>query len=106
MCVRTSGVGVAEDLEVWSDFINGEGWQRFAAHASREWGPSGLRFQQCVRDAAAKKDGAAEELQLVLRLQTELIGLLAWPKECFDKLQQARKVELRLTVSSRRGPGL
>lgn len=93
------------DLEILSDFLNSEGWRLFSDHATREWGPSGLRFQQTVREAAAKKDGAAEELQLILRLQSELVALLAWPREKLEGIKNQRKAEL-MPVMSRRGPGL
>lgn len=95
-----------DDLELFSDFLHSEGWQKFSEHATREWGPSGLRFQQTVRDAAAKKDGAAEELQLILRLQSELVALLQWPKQQHDTAKQQRQVALRMVAPSRRGPGL
>jgi hypothetical protein len=97
---------MADDLELFADFLNSEGWRQFSEHATREWGPSGLRFQQTVRDAAAKKDGSADELNLILRLQSELIALLAWPKAQYDQAKQKRAVDLRITTPSRRGPGL
>jgi hypothetical protein len=96
---------MADELETLADLVNSEGWRLFTERQSREWGPAGLRFQQSVRDAAAKKEGAAEELQMILRLQSELIGLMAWPNERLKELQNQRKAALLPTLS-RRGPGL
>ena len=97
---------MADELEAWTDFLHSEGWRLFTERCQREWGPSGLRFQQSVREAAAKKDGAAEALTLVLAVQEQLVALLAFPKERWDGLRNQRRSELAVVAPSRRGPGL
>lgn len=96
----------SNELETWTDFIHSDGWRLFTERCQREWGPSGLRFQQSVREAAAKKDGAAEELRMILLVQEQLVSLLAYPKERWDALRNQRKTELSIAAPSRRGPGL
>lgn len=94
------------ELEQLTDFLHSEGWRLFGEHCQREWGPSGLRFQSSVRDAAAQKEGGAQQLQLVLRVQEELIALLSYPKARVEQLKNQQQAALVGPSMSRRGPGL
>lgn len=94
------------DLETLTDGLSSPFWAWFSAHVTKEWGPSGLRYQQAVRDAA-KSAEAVLELQKVLHTQEAILLLMQAPRERLAGLQNERKVALRLTTSqSRRGPGL
>lgn len=94
------------ELETLTDFVSHDGWRMFGERAQREWGPSGLRFQQAVRDAAEKKEGAAEDLRMILRLQAELLGLIQWPVDRVSQLRNQQKAASMPVSMSRRGPGL
>lgn len=99
----------SNELEQFTDFLNSEGWRLFGEHCQREWGPSGLKFQSAVRDAAAQKEGGAQQLQLVLKVQEELIALLSYPKQRHEQLRAAKQAQVLASVGgnlSRRGPGL
>lgn len=100
---------VADDkeLESLTDFVNSEGFRVFGERVTREWGPSGLRFQQAVREAAAGKEGAVANLQMVLKVQEEIIGLMTWPNDRVEALRNQTKARMGAALSmSRRGPGL
>lgn len=92
-------------LEHLADGLSSPFWEWFGQHVTREWGPSGLRYQQAVRDAA-KDPHAVIELQKVLHTQEAILALMKHPAEILGRLREQKKVELRLTTPSRRGPGL
>lgn len=96
------------DLETLSDFIASPGWTWFSEHVTREWGPSGLRYQQAVRDAA-KDANAVVELQKVLHTQEAVLSLMRYPIEKAQTERARKLAELQAKVGggvSRRGPGL
>lgn len=100
---------MAEDaeLETLTDFVNSDGFRLFTERAQREWGPSGLRFQHAVREAAEGKEGAVAALQIVLKVQEELVGLMSWPNQRLETLRNQRRAGATAAMSmSRRGPGL
>jgi hypothetical protein len=92
-------------LETLSDGLSSPFWSWFQAYVTREWGPSGLRYQQAVQNAA-KDPNAVIELQKVLAAQDAVYTLMKHPAERLSALRQAHKTELRLHAPSRRGPGL
>lgn len=94
-----------KDLETLSDFVHSPGWTWFSDYVTREWGPSGLRYQQAVRDAAQAAT-AVVELQKVLHTQEQIHQLMRAPAQRLEQLRNQRKVELRIAAPSRRGPGL
>lgn len=93
------------ELETLTDLLHGAGWEWFGSHVAKEWGPSGLRYQQAVRDAAQSKE-AVVELQKVLYAQEQILALLTAPRARVESLKDARKRELVGPSLSRRGPGL
>lgn len=92
-------------LEHLSDGLSSPFWEWFSAYVTREWGPSGLRYQQAVREAAQSAD-AVVALQKVLAAQDAIHTLMSHPGEKLRQLREQKKVELRMTTASRRGPGL
>lgn len=95
-----------KDLETLTDFVHSDGFSLFGAHVQREWGPSGLRFQQAVREAAEGKEGAVQALQMVLKVQEELLALMSWPKNRVEELRGKNRPIHPMAALSRRGPGL
>jgi hypothetical protein len=95
-----------KDLDALREGLTSPFWALFTAHASKEWGPSGLRFQQAVRDAAKSQD-AVFELQKVIAQQEAVLALLQWPHERVELAkQQALSALAAVSSGSRRGPGL
>lgn len=92
-------------LETLADGLTSPFWEWFSAHVTREWGPSGLRYQQVVRDAS-QSPNAVVELQKVLATQDAIYALMKHPSEVLSKLREQKRVDLRLGAPSRRGPGL
>lgn len=94
----------AENLE---SMLSGSGWQWLSAHVLREWGPSGLRYQQAVREAATSVN-AVTELQKVLAAQDAVLSLMRAPVEALASMKgQLMNATMReLVPMSRRGPGL
>jgi len=96
-------VSTPNEYEHLSDGLNSEFWKLFVEHVQREWGPSGLRYQQAVRDASHSAN-AVVELQKVLFAQDQVHALMRWPVERIHALRHdSRATE---TSASRRGPGL
>lgn len=93
------------ELESLVDGLNSPFWQWFTSHVTKEWGPSGLRYQQAVRDAA-KDSNAVIELQKVLATQEAVLCLMKAPRERLDALQDKHKRDLAGPSQSRRGPNL
>lgn len=93
------------ELENLSDLLNSEGWRWFSEHVTKEWGPSGLRYQQAVK-AAAQDSNAVVELQKVLYAQEQVLVLMKAPRERLENLKHGHEVALRGPSMSRRGPGL
>lgn len=60
-------------------------WAIFSKHVTEEWGPSGLRYQQAVRNAAASHE-AVVELQKVIATQEAVLTLMRWPAERLAQL--------------------
>lgn len=94
---------LTHEREILQALVESEGWQLFAKHAEREWGPSGLMYQAAVR-IASEDASAVIELQKVLHTQTELIALMRWPAERLSQLKHQTAPSISST--SRRGPGL
>lgn len=63
-------------------------WALLSKHVTQEWGPSGLRYQQAVRDAAVHPN-AIVELQKVLATQEAVLTLMRWPAERLQQLTKA-----------------
>lgn len=95
---------MADDLEVLQDGLNSPFFELFCKQAQREWGPSGLRFQQAVR-AAAQSQEAVIELQKVIAQQEAVLALIQWPAEQVGMLKQRLK-DAAHASTSRRGPGM
>lgn len=94
---------MSNELETLIDGIEGPFWALFSAHVTAEWGPSGLRYQQAVREAAASAD-AVVALQKVLHTQEAILHIMRWPADRASALkQQQARTEAPVT---RRGPGL
>lgn len=91
-------------LEILSDGLTSTFWEWFGQHVTREWGPSGMRYQQAVRDAS-KDPNAVIELQKVLHTQEAILSLMRHPSEVVQKMRAQKRAEL-LPTASRRGPGL
>jgi len=81
------------DLEHLADFVSSPGWAWFAEYATREWGPSGLRYQQAVQQAAEKQD-AVVELQKVLAAQRAVLEMMRHPAEKLSEMRGKAKAEL------------
>ena len=92
-------------LEHLADGIHSPFWEWFGQHVTREWGPSGLRYQQAVRNASQSAD-AVVELQKVLHTQEAILALVRHPAEELNRLRQQKKQEVLGPTASRRGPGL
>jgi hypothetical protein len=91
------------DREALSDFVSSPAWAWFSEYVTREWGPSGLRYQQAVRDAAQNQN-AVIELQKVLAAQEAVLMVMKHPAE--QLAQMKTKGIPALQGGSRRGPGL
>jgi hypothetical protein len=91
------------DREALSDFVSSHAWAWFSAYVTREWGPSGLRYQQAVRDAAQNAN-AVVELQKVLAAQEAVLTIMKHPSESLAQMK-AKGIPA-LQGESRRGPGL
>ena len=96
---------MADDLETLTDLVSSEGWRLFGEHAQREWGPSGLRFQQAVK-AASESQTAVVDLQKVIHTQEAIWVLLTWPSAQVSALRDRQQAALAGPTMSRRGPGL
>ncbi len=94
-----------QELETLNDGLVSPFWAWFTERATKEWGPSGLRYQQAVRDAS-QSPNAVIELQKVLHTQEAILSLVSAPAERLNALRQQRKVSLSMVAPSRRGPGL
>lgn len=94
----------APDIEALTDFLASPGWAWFSEHVTREWGPSGLRYQQAVL-AASESDNARVELQKILHTQQQIFALMRYPAEQVTRIRGEKKAALLQSVS-RRGPGL
>lgn len=94
-----------KDLEALTDLIGSHGFELFGAHVAREWGPSGMRFQQAVKDASQSQD-AVLDLQKVIHTQEAIWALMSWPKERIEQLRAQRQPVHPMAALSRRGPGL
>ncbi len=93
------------EFEHLSDFVSSPGWEWFTAYVTREWGPSGLRYQQAVRDAA-KDANAVVELQKVLAAQDAVLALMRHPAEHLSTARQKVIAAAQTQTMSRRGAGL
>jgi hypothetical protein len=91
------------DREALSDFVSSPAWTWFSEYVTREWGPSGLRYQQAVRDAAQNQN-AVIELQKVLAAQEAILTIMKHPAEQLAAMK-AKGIPA-LQGGSRRGPGL
>ena len=94
-----------KELESLNDGLASPFWQWFKDRATKEWGPSGLRYQQAVLDASQSQN-AVVELQKVIHTQQAIWTLIKAPEDRLQQLRQQRKVDLSLVAPSRRGPGL
>lgn len=95
-------------LEHLADGLSSPFWEWFSAHVTREWGPSGLRYQQVVR-AASENPQAVIELQKVLATQDAIYALMKHPADLLARMREQKKAELGRFLgqaASRRGPGL
>lgn len=91
------------ELENLKDGIESTFWDTFCKHVTDEWGPSGLRYQQAVREAAQSAD-AVIGLQKVLHTQEAILSLMRWPA---DRISTLKAQKDRAEASpSRRGYGL
>lgn len=95
------------DAENIESMLAGGGWQWLSAHITREWGPSGLRYQKAVQDAAASQE-AVIELQKVLAAQAAVLGIMQAPVSALAsaKGKMSADDQRREVSMSRRGPGL
>ena len=93
------------EFEALSDFVGSPGWEWFSAYVTREWGPSGLRYQQAVRDAA-KDQNAVVELQKVLAAQDAVLQIMRHPSEHLSTVKQKVIAAAQEQNMSRRGGGL
>jgi hypothetical protein len=91
-------------LEQLSDWLSSPTTEWFFTYAQREWGPSGLRYQQAVR-AAAESANAVIELQKVLYAQESVLALVKYPAEELRKKRDHIKRELLAPSPGRRGHG-
>lgn len=92
------------DLEALSDFVSSPAWAWFSEHVTREWGPSGLRYQQAVREAA-KDANAVVELQKVLAAQDAVLQIMRHPSEQLQAMRAKAHASVAVGMS-RRGAGL
>lgn len=85
-------------------------WARLNRFALEEWGPSGERYQQAVKQAIS--GGLGTEVESVHRLknitfaQAEILRLLQWPQERVAQLERLKQQHVSAQGGSRRGPGL
>ena len=93
------------NLEQLADWLHSPTTEWFFRYAEREWGPSGLKYQQAVRDASQNAN-AVLELQKVLYTQEQLLLLMRYPVEELKRLRDGARRELIGPSASRRGPGL
>lgn len=91
-------------LESLADWVSSPTTEWFFTLAQREWGPSGMKYQQAVRDAS-KDANAVVELQKVLHAQEAILSLLLRPKEILEAMKAQKRAAL-MPSTSRRGPGL
>lgn len=91
-------------VETLTDFLSSPGWTWFSAYVTREWGPSGMRYQQAVRDASQNQQ-AVVELQKVIAQQDAIYAVMRHPSEKLAELKGRKSVQ-ESAMSSRRGPGL
>lgn len=92
-------------LEQLSDWLSSPTTEWFFTYAQREWGPSGLRYQQAVRNAA-ESASAVVELQKVLYAQENILALVTYPSEQLKHQREYAKRQVMGPSASRRGPGL
>ena len=83
-----------DDLEALTDGLASPFWTLFSAYVTQEWGPSGLRYQQAVREAAEQGEKAVVELQKVLFAQQAIYRLMTWPRERRGALQAKGMAEV------------
>lgn len=92
------------DLEALSDGIESPFWASFCEYVTKEWGPSGLRYQQAVQNASEKAE-AVVELQKVLAAQRAVLEIMRHPSEQLQTMRAKAKASLTVGMS-RRGAGL
>ncbi len=85
-------------------------WKRFTSHAEREWGASGLTYQEAIKRAVQGPVGseaeAVQRLKVVAAQQAAIQCLLQWPRERVAHLQTVKARAGAEASPSRRGPGL
>lgn len=92
------------EREILEEGTATEFWRVVGEYVTREWGPSGIRFQQAVQ-AAAKSQDAVSELQKVLHTQEQMLWLLRWPNDRVAALK-SQVPQPTDHAPSRRGPFL
>lgn len=113
-CTREHDCGEAavtdtelDELTTLQDGLTSPFWLAFKAHADKEWGTGGVRFQQAVTQAATKGDAeSVAYLRMVVLTQQEVARLLAWPAERVSQMKTQALASMGGLVGSRRGPGL
>jgi len=91
----------ADDLD---RLVTSEGWRLFTAYVEREWGVSGVRFQQELTKALDQGDNnaAASQARQIVSAQKVIASLLRWPGEEVVRLKKQQPIP-DVAVMSRRG---
>ena len=91
------------EREALEDGLSSEFWKLLSDYVTKEWGPSGLRYQSAVIEASKQPD-AVVELRKVLAAQEAILQVMRWPAE---RVNQLKTKPLTYTdQQSRRGIGL
>ena len=88
------------ELEAYQDGLTSPFWGYFAAYITREWGPSGIAFQQMYQAGIAAKDW--EQVVAANEVQKAMLALLKAPEE---RLQYLKAAGLRELVAARASRG-
>ena len=86
---------MSEQREVLDSLQQHPGWALFCAHVEREWGVSGLRFQQELDRALnlTDNDACASQSRQIRSGQKIIMSLLRWPAEEMQRLKRVERAE-------------
>jgi hypothetical protein len=89
------------ELEAYQDGLSSPFWLHVSTYITREWGPSGIAFQQMYQSACAKED-----IKMVIaanEIQKAMAALLQHPQ---DRLRELKAHGLRELVEIRARGGV
>ncbi|MGE0444501.1 MAG: hypothetical protein AB7P99_04680 [Vicinamibacterales bacterium] len=100
-------MGDVTELDELESGVTSGFWQRFRAHAAKEWGPEGKTFKQLYRRALQGNLGTEAEtvhrLKVLEGQRAAIEELLAWPTERLAEIKGQVQRAGRSGGPSRRG---